>query len=76
MGPKKGRRVRKIEIPTDTPTEFDTADHIQRMSEERQQREREETTHSAEEEVAEKHPRTERSDTKLEHGGEVSTSQL
>ena len=23
MGPKKCRRVRKIEIPTDTPTEFE-----------------------------------------------------
>ena len=26
MGPKKGRRVRKIEIPTDTPTEFELGD--------------------------------------------------
>ena len=26
MGPKKGRRMRKIEIPTDTPTEFELGD--------------------------------------------------
>ena len=33
MGPKKGGRVRKIEVPTDSPTEFklgDTAADIQR----------------------------------------------
>ena len=46
MGPKKGRRnVRKIEVPTDTPAEFEfgeTAADIQRRREEREQREREE----------------------------------
>ena len=26
MGPKKGRRVRKIDVPTDTPTEFELGD--------------------------------------------------
>ena len=44
MDPKKGRRVRKIEIQADTPTKFelgDTAPDIERMNE-RQQREREE----------------------------------
>ena len=38
MIPKKDRRVRKIEVPTDTPTEFelgDTAADIQRRREER-----------------------------------------
>ena len=39
MGPKKGRRnVKKIEVPTDTSTEFelgDTAADIQRRREER-----------------------------------------
>ena len=44
MGPKKGRRVRKIEVPTVTPTEFklgDTAADIhRRRREEREVRER------------------------------------
>ena len=41
MGPKKGRRVRKIEVPKNKPTEFeDTAADIQRR-EERKHRERE-----------------------------------
>ena len=47
MCPKKGRRnVRKVEIPTDTPTEFelgDTAADIQRQREEKEQRKRKET---------------------------------
>ena len=37
MGPKKSRIVRKIEVPTDTPTEFelgDTVADIQRRREE------------------------------------------
>ena len=45
MGPKKGRKVRKIEIPTDTPTGSelgDTAADIQRRWEKREQRDREE----------------------------------
>ena len=45
MGPKKGRRVRKIKVPTDSVPEFelsDTVTDIQRMREEREEREREE----------------------------------
>ena len=46
MGHRKGRRVRKIEVPEHTPTEFelgDLATDIQmRRRKERQQREREE----------------------------------
>ena len=45
MGPKKCKIVRKIEVSTDTPTNFkfrDTAADIQRRREERQQRDREE----------------------------------
>ena len=45
MGPKKGRRVRKIEVFTDIPTEFELGDEaadIQTSREDRQQREREE----------------------------------
>ena len=44
MSHKKGRGVRKIEVPKDTPTVFelgDTAADIQRRREERDQRERE-----------------------------------
>ena len=45
MGPKKGRgNVRKIEVPTGTPTEFelwDTAADILSRREEREHRERE-----------------------------------
>ena len=81
MGPNKGRRVRKIINPTDTPTEFELGDmaaDIQQRREEREAREREEeaqkqkeeamreaTTHSAEEGVSEKHERTDRSDTEI-----------
>ena len=57
MGPEKGRKnVRKIEVPTDTPTEFelgDTAADIQRR-EDREQREKE----------AEKQQREEREEAK------------
>ena len=46
MGPKKGRRVlRRIEVPTKTPPEFelgDTAADIQRRKEEKEAREKEE----------------------------------
>ena len=45
MGPKKVRRVREIEVPTDTPTEFklgDMAVHIQHRVEEREKKENEE----------------------------------
>ena len=43
MGSKKGRKVRKIEVPTDSVPEFelgDTAVDIQRRREEREARER------------------------------------
>ena len=77
LDPKKGRIVRKIEVPTDTPTEVeleDTAADIQWRREERDAREKEEEaqkpreearrekiTHSKEEGVAEKHASTDRS---------------
>ena len=82
MGPKKGRRLRKIEMATDTPTELELGDmavDVQRRMEEREasqrekeaqkQREkarREETTHSEEEGVAKKHAMTDRSDTEMD----------
>ena len=62
MGPKKGRRARKREIPTDTPTEFELGGHGgkytvkedgeggKREEDAQKQREearRKETTHSA-----------------------------
>ena len=45
MGPTKGKRVKKTDVPTDTPTEFelgDTVADIQSRREEREAREREE----------------------------------
>ena len=42
MGPKKGRRMKKIYFPTDKPTEFelvDTAADIQRRKEKRTEEE-------------------------------------
>ena len=48
MGPKKGRRVRKIVVPTDSVPTFelgDTAAGIQRRRQERGVREREEAKH-------------------------------
>ena len=48
MGPNKGRRVRKIEIPTDSVHEFELGD-IQRRREERVAREREESQQQIEE---------------------------
>ena len=45
MGQKKGRRVRKIKVPTDSVPEFElgeTAVDIQRRREEREARKREE----------------------------------
>ena len=96
-GPKKGRRVKKIEISTESVPEFelgDTVADIQQRREERearemeeaqQQRQREEArreearvekTHSQNEGVAEKRPRTERSETETEAvGGEAGPSQ-
>ena len=47
MGPIKGRRVKKIEVPRDSVPEFelgDTAADIQWRREEREAREREEGT--------------------------------
>ena len=92
MGPKKGQKSEEDSSPTDTPTEFelgDTATDIQRRREERETRERdkaqkqmEETrrgksTHSAEEGVAEKLAKTDKSDTEMdtEAGEETVTSQ-
>ena len=96
MGPKKGRRVRKIEVPTDSVPEFelgDTAADIQWRRQEGEAREREEAHQQREEEarseegrvgesdwqeegVAEKRPRTERSDIETEAAGEeVGSSQ-
>ena len=75
MGPKKGRRVRKME------ERGEGGGAREREEEAQQQREegtRKETTHSAEEGVAEKHARTVRSDTEMETEGgrEAGTSQL
>ena len=91
MGPKKGRRLREIEVPTESVPEFelgDTATYIQQRREEREAREREEEaqkqrkeearreeTHWQEEGVAEKRARTEKSNTETEAGGEAGTSQ-
>ena len=46
MGPKKGRKVRKIEVPTDSVPEFelgDTAADIQQRRQEREATQTEET---------------------------------
>ena len=95
MGPKKGRRVRKIEVPTDSVPESELGDTVteihwsreerkakEREEEAHKQREearREESTNSPEEGAAEKHARTDKSDTELdtytEDGGEAGTSQ-
>ena len=82
MGAKKGRRVRKMEVSTDTTTEFEfgvtTADIQRRRGgggvrerEEGAQKQREkamgeDTTHSAGEGVAKKHTRTNRNKTKMD----------
>ena len=87
--------MRKIEVPTDSVSEFklgDTVADIQQRRQEREAREREETqqqrkeeasrkkarlgeTHSQEEGVAEKRPRTENSCTVAKAvGGEVQPS--
>ena len=87
--------MRKIEVPIDTPADFNTAADTQREREEearereeeaqtqweeRQRRKgmREETTHSAEEGVAEKHARTDNSDKEMdtEGGGETHDKHL
>ena len=50
MGPKKGRRVREIDVPTDTPIEFelrDTAADIQQEGEKRTEKERGGSTETA-----------------------------
>ena len=54
MGPKKGRRVRKIDVSTESVTEFefgDTPADIQQRRLEREAREREEAQHRREEET-------------------------
>ena len=54
MGPKKSRRVRKIEVPTDKPTELelgDTTADIQMRRGEREAREREEKAQKQREEA-------------------------
>ena len=82
MGPKKSTRVRKIEVVTDTDPEFELEDivvDIQQRRKEREARERveqaqkhreetmrDETAHSAEEGVAEKHAWTDKSDTEID----------
>ena len=53
MGLKEGRRVKKIEVPRDTPTEFELGDKtadIQRRREERETREKEEEAQKQREE--------------------------
>ena len=85
MGHKNGKRVRKIEVLTDTHTECElraTVADIQRRRDEREAREmkeeaqkkreearKEETTHSAEKGVAEKHASRDRSDTEMKKRG-------
>ena len=59
MGPKKGRRVRKIRVPTETRTEFEFRDAAADIQRRREENEREEAmtvemTLSAEEGVAKK----------------------
>ena len=90
MCPNKDRRVKKIEVSTDTPTQrltCGTRRQIYRQGKEGRGKEaaggsqnearKKETTRSAVERVAEKSARTDRSDTKIdtEAGGEVTTSQ-
>ena len=62
MGPKKGGRVRKIGVPTDSFPEFelgDTAADIQQRREEREAREREEAQQQREEEARREETRVE-----------------
>ena len=54
MGPKKSRKVRKIEVPTDSVPKFelgDTAVDIQQRREEREAREKEEAQQQREAEA-------------------------
>ena len=93
--PKKGRRLRSIEVPTDSVPEFDLVDYSSRYTvkeggeearkrdekaqKQREEATREETTHSAVEEVSGKHARIDKSDTEMdmctEGEGEAGTSQ-
>ena len=85
MGPKKGRRVRKKQIPTDSVPEFELKEQaadIQQRREERETREREEEAQKQREEArltrggsCRKRAWTEESDTETEAGGEAGTSQ-
>ena len=80
---KKGkwirRRLRKIEVPADTPPEFELGTQCQiEAQKQRKEAMREESTHSAEAGVAEKRARTDKSDTEIDTGGgiEVGTFHL
>ena len=66
MGTKKGKRVRKIEVPTDSVPEFelgDTVADIQRRRQEREARKREEAQqqHQREEEARREEARAKKS---------------
>ena len=39
MGPKKGRRVRKIKVPTDSVPEFELGDTVADIQQRREERE-------------------------------------
>ena len=69
MGPKKGRRVRKIEVPTDKVPEFELGDSGREASEReearREEARKDEASHLPEG-VAEKRSRTDKSDTETE----------
>ena len=62
MGPKKGRKVRKIEIPTDSVPEFeleDTVADIQQRKQEREATQREEAQQQRDKEVGREEARVE-----------------
>ena len=62
MGSRKGRRVRKIEVPTDSVPEFelgDTAADIHRGRQEREARERKEAQQQQREEARREEARVE-----------------
>ena len=70
MGPKKGRRMEKIDVPTDSVSEFelgDTAADIQWRRQDREAREREETQQQQQwEEARREEARAEESNTQEE----------
>ena len=74
MGPKKGSRVRKIEVPTDSVLEFelgDTAADIQQMRQEREAREREEAQKQMEQEAKREEARVEETHSQEEGVAEI-----